>query len=84
MNDVVFNILMMFIEYYVDMKNWMECEDMMCWLDVVCFFYGDIFFYCIYKIGKFFYFVFNMLELEGYKVVGINIVLNYLIWILYK
>lgn len=65
MNDVVFKKFMMFIEYYVDKKEWVEYENvdiMMCWLGVGCFFYYDIFFYCIYKIGEFFYVVFNWIR----------------------
>ena len=34
---------------------------------------------CTYGIGELPYFVFNMLELEGYKVVGTNTVANNLI-----
>lgn len=84
MNDAAFNTSMTFIEYHVDTKNRMECEDMMCRLDAVRSPYGDTSPYCTYKIGKPPYFVLNMLELEGYKVVGTNTVSNHLIWTLHK
>ena len=87
MNDAAFKTSMTFIEYHVDTKNRMECEDMkemMLRLDAVRSPYADTSPYCTYKIGKPPYFVLNMLELEGYKVVGTNTVSNHLIWTLHK
>lgn len=81
--DMVFKVLIMFIEYYVVKKD--ECrimERIMCWLEVKFFEDCDIVFFYCYIVNKFFYFVFNILEIEGFNVVGINSVLNFLIWIL--
>lgn len=87
MNDAAFKTSMTFIEYHVDTQNQMECEnmeEMMRRLGAGRSPYGDNSPYCTYKIGKPPYFVLNMLELEGYKVVGTNTVSNHLIWTLHK
>ena len=84
MNDAAFKTSMTFIEYHADRKEQENMKMMMDRLDAARSPYHDTSPYCTYKIGKPPYFVLNMLELEGYKVVGTNTVSNHLIWTLHR
>lgn len=87
MNDAAFKTSMTFIEYHVDEKEQTECENM----ETIMRRLGagrsplyDSSPSCTYKIGQPPYFVLNMLELDGYRVVGTNTVSNHLIWTLHR
>ena len=87
MNDATFKRSVTFIEYHVDEKERTDYENM----DMIMHRLGagrsprdDISPSCTYKIGKPPYIVLNMLELEGYKVVGTNTVSSHLTWKLHR
>lgn len=88
MNDKAFKTSITFIEYHADkLKERTEYEKMeriMHRLGAVRSPRGDTSPSCTYSVGKPPYFVLNMLELEGYKVVGTNTVSNHLIWTLHR
>ena len=88
MNNAAFKRSMTFFEYHLDKQKepaeYENMEKMMPRLGAGRSPLADSSPYCTYKIGELPYFVLNMLELEGYKVVGTNTVANNLIWTLYR
>ena len=87
-DDAAFQRSTTFIEYHVDKQKepaeYGNMEKMMRRLGAGRSPLADSSPYCTYKIGEPPYFVLNMLELEGYKVVGTNTVANNLIWTLHR
>lgn len=86
-NNTAFQPSATFIEYHVDKKDQTECRNMeriMGRLDAGCSLDRDTSPFYIYKMGKPPYFALNILETEGYKVVGTNTISNHLIWTLHR
>ena len=87
-NDGAFKFSTTFIEYHVDKQKeraeYENMEEMMRGLDAERSPPADSSPYCTYEINEPPYFVLNMLELKGYKVVGTNTVENNLIWTLHR
>jgi len=91
-NDELFKASMTCIEYHVDKRERAECENMeriMRRLDAVrspdrSLPDRDTSPLHSYKVSKPPYFVLNILETEGYKVVGTNTMISILVWTLHR
>jgi len=86
-NHTAFKGSMTFIEYHVDKKERAECENMeriMGRLGARRAPDRDTSPFYIYWMGEPPYFALDILETEGYKVVGTNTVSNHVIWTLHR